>query len=276
VEALAGAIVGSLNNILVAHVEGGELSGTVDETLRHAISKMAHLHFVSNESALRRLCQMGERESSIFVIGSPDIDVMTSTSLPELGSVLRHYEVPFDEYAMAMFHPVTTEYKKCSEHARDFVTALEDSGRNYIVIYPNNDYGSEKILEQYDRLLDSPNFSVFPSIRFESFLTLLRHSKFMIGNSSAGIREAPFYGVPTVDIGSRQNKRGGGPTIVNVSNDRSDILEAIEGIDQLAVHQASQAVTEFGSGGSDEKFHQILLTKEFWETDIQKQFFELT
>jgi UDP-N-acetylglucosamine 2-epimerase (hydrolysing) len=109
IEALAGAIVGALNNILVAHIEGGEVSGSVDELIRHAVSKSSHLHFVANDEARARLVQMGEARSSIFVIGSPDIDVMLSDSLPDLEEVKTKYEIPFAEYAIFLLHPVTTE-----------------------------------------------------------------------------------------------------------------------------------------------------------------------
>ena len=109
VETLAGAIVGSLNNILVAHIEGGEVSGTVDELIRHSVTKLSHIHFASNEDAAKRLLQMGEMNASIFTIGSPDIDIMFSDNLPDLSKAKSYYEIEFDKYAIAMFHPVTTE-----------------------------------------------------------------------------------------------------------------------------------------------------------------------
>ena len=103
VETLAGAIVGSLNNILVAHIEGGELSGTVDELIRHSVTKLSHIHFVSNHEAAKRLTQMGEMKSSIFTIGSPDIDIMSSDDLPPLEIVKNYYQINFDQYAIVMF-----------------------------------------------------------------------------------------------------------------------------------------------------------------------------
>ena len=120
--ALAGAITGSLNNILVAHIEGGELSGTIDELIRHAISKLSHTHFVANEKAKRRLMQMGELEQSIFVIGSPDMDIMFSDSLPGIEEVKRYYEIPYDKYGIVMYHPVTTEYDRIEYHNPILIT----------------------------------------------------------------------------------------------------------------------------------------------------------
>ena len=139
VETLAGAIVGSLNNILVAHIEGGELSGTVDELIRHSVSKLSHIHFVSNEIAEKRLIQMGEIKTSIFTIGSPDIDIMFSDDLPSLETVNLYYQIPFENYAIVMFHPVTTEAFAMQKYAEDFVESLLEDHHNYIVIYPNND-----------------------------------------------------------------------------------------------------------------------------------------
>ncbi|HID25607.1 MAG TPA: UDP-N-acetylglucosamine 2-epimerase (hydrolyzing) [Thermoplasmata archaeon] len=104
VEAMAGAIVGSLNNILVAHIEGGELSGTIDELIRHAVSKMSHLHLVANNEAAKRLEQLGEHKESVFVIGSPDLDIMTSDTLPSIESVKNFYEIPFESYAIVYWH----------------------------------------------------------------------------------------------------------------------------------------------------------------------------
>ena len=109
VEALAGAIVGSLNNTLVAHIEGGELSGTVDEILRHAISKLSQIHFVANEAAANRLLRMGESPSSVHTIGSPDIDILKSPDLPTSIEAKTHYEINFEEYNIVILHPVTTE-----------------------------------------------------------------------------------------------------------------------------------------------------------------------
>ena len=191
VEALAGAIVGSLNNILVAHIEGGEVSGTIDELIRHSVSKMSHLHYVANDLAKKRLIQMGEVATNIFIIGSPDIDVMFSNDLPSINEVTAYYEIPYDHYAVLMYHPVTTDNANVAIYANNLVDALLKDDKNYVVIYPNNDLGSREILKAYKRLNHNSRFRVFPSIRFEYFLSLLKHSDFIIGNSSAGIREAP-------------------------------------------------------------------------------------
>jgi UDP-N-acetylglucosamine 2-epimerase (hydrolysing) len=269
VETLAGAIVGSLNNILVAHIEGGEISGTVDELIRHSVSKLSHIHFVSNENAANRLKQMGEINSSIHAIGSPDIDIMFSNSLPNSDVVKAYYQITFDSYAIAMFHPVTTEAKEMERYANDFVQALLNDTHNYVVVFPNNDLGTNTILEAYKKLADHSRFRIFPSLRFEYFLTLLKNAQFIIGNSSAGIREAPYYGIPIINIGTRQQNRAVHAEIINVDYNLNSISEALKIIDN---HQVEKTKSDFGQGNSTELFLEALQNKDTWTINHQKQF----
>lgn len=269
VETLAGAIVGSLNNILVSHIEGGELSGTIDELLRHSTSKMSHVHFVSNESAKSRLVQMGELCESIFTIGSPDFDIMFSTDLPNLKKVKEYYEIDFEKYAIVMFHPVTTEAKYMEKYATDFVDSLLEDYHNYVVIFPNNDLGSGTIMKAYEKLKNNNRFRVFPSLRFEYFLALLKKAEFIIGNSSAGIREAPHYGIPIINIGTRQLNRSTNATILNVGYDKKSILKVLSGID---LYEVAPSKENYGNGKSAQLFIEILSNRDIWQLNHQKQF----
>jgi UDP-N-acetylglucosamine 2-epimerase (hydrolysing) len=269
VETLAGAIVGSLNNILVAHIEGGELSGTVDELIRHSVSKLSHIHFVSNVEAAKRLLQMGEMESSIYTIGSPDIDIMFSDALPDLATAKNYYQIQFEDYALVMFHPVTTEAGEMRQYTDNFVQALLEDYHNYVVIYPNNDLGSEYIISAFQKLKENSRFRVFPSLRFEYFLTLLKNSQFIIGNSSAGIREAPYYGIPIINIGTRQKNRAVHIHIVNVDYNVKSIGNALENIEQ---HQVKLTEADFGQGNSAQLFLESMENEAFWKINHQKQF----
>ena len=268
-EALAGAISGALNNILVAHIEGGEVSGTIDELIRHSVSKMSHMHFVSNELARKRLIQMGEYEGSIFTIGSPDIDVMFSDKLPSLQTVKDYYEIPYQDYGVLMFHPVTTEFEELARYADNLVRAVVGSKLNYIVVFPNNDYGSDTILKAYEAFKNHPNFRVFPSIRFEYFLVLIKNASFLIGNSSAGIREAPYYGLPSINIGSRQNNRAMNDSIINCGYEQADIEDAI---DKALNQEHVDSSFQFGSGNSAQLFIAELSKESFWQIPKQKLF----
>jgi len=274
VEALAGAIVGSLNNILVAHIEGGEISGTVDELIRHSVSKLSHIHLTANEEAKNRLVQLGELKNSIFILGSPDLDLMISKKLPKLDVVKNYYDIDFDEYSIAMYHPVTTEYNYAQENVKHFVDAMVESDLNYILIFPNNDLGSIEILNEYKNIESNKKIRIFPSLRFEYFLTLLKNADFMIGNSSAGIREAPFYNVPTVDIGTRQNNRATFPSIFHCETTSEKIIEAINYTLEYKGDNG-RANDYFGEGKSDKLFLKLLNSKEMWDISHQKQFQEL-
>jgi UDP-N-acetylglucosamine 2-epimerase (hydrolysing) len=273
IEALAGAAVGALNNILVAHIEGGELSGTVDELIRHAVSKLSQTHFVANEEAAQRLKQMGELNESIYVIGSPDMDVILSENLPGIDIVKKYYEVQFDKYALSIFHPVTTEFENMNEYAKNYFGALAESGFNYVIIYPNNDNGSDIIMHHIKKLEYHSGFKIFPSIRFESFLTLLKHASFIAGNSSAGIREAPYYGVPVINVGTRQNARTANTDIIHCSYRKSDIVKSI----REALHQQKFPLRySFGKGNSADLFFAVVSDESFWRTRNQKAFKEVS
>lgn len=268
VEAMAGALVGCLRNIRVAHIEGGEISGTVDEILRHSITKLSQIHFAANREACSRLLQLGERKDSIFEIGSPDIDVMMSTGLPTLAQVRSRYNLLFNEYSILMFHPVTTELSDLSQYAKNLVAAVKACGEDFLVIFPNNDPGSEYILDAIETLQDNSRFRIIPSMRFEYFLTALKNCRYLIGNSSAGVRETPFYGVPSINIGTRQNRRAESQTIINCSYETDAILRAIRYIEDVPTVKAPL----FGNGGSAKKFVDALLAVSFWELPAQKTF----
>lgn len=271
VEALAGAIVGTLSNVRVAHIEGGEVSGTVDESLRHAVSKLSHWHFVSNEESRSRLLQLGESKDDIFVIGSPDIDVMDSPDLPPLEEALSHYDLTWREYGIVIFHPVTTELRNLERETREMMEALVSTGDRLIVIESNNDTGSEIVRKVYEAFERHSQLRFFSSMRFEYFLTILRDARYIIGNSSAGIREAPHYGVPAVNLGSRQNNRVTARLVINTEITREGILEA------LAVARTLEREPEhnFGHGGSAAGFQKILLEDNRWKKTLQKEFVDI-
>lgn len=272
VETLAGAIVGSLNNILVAHIEGGEVSGTIDELLRHSVSKLSHIHFVSNEEAKRRLIQMGEVDSTIFNIGSPDLDVMFSNTLPTLDEVKKHYNIDFDEYAILMFHPVTTEIDQLEENIKIIVDSVIEIDKNFIVIFPNNDMGSDIILKEYERFDGNDKIKVFPSLRFECFLRLLKEANFILGNSSAGVREAPYYSTLSLNIGTRQNLRvtENSQSIINCNVLKIEIVNAVEKLNSIQLDL--EKIPDFGHGNSKDMFFDILMGQSLWKTSKQKYF----
>ncbi|MFC3847143.1 UDP-N-acetylglucosamine 2-epimerase, partial [Helicobacter baculiformis] len=277
-ESLACSIVGSFNHILSAHVEGGELSGTLDESIRHSISKLAHLHYVCHEGARDLLLQMGERAENIFVIGSSDIDVMLG-KLPSLEEVNQHYyqlQKFKGEYAICIYHPVTSEILDLPKHIYEVLEGLKlaieqtrPTSQNFVMIYPNNDLGSEIILNALQTLKDHAHFVSFPSMKFEYFLTLLKHAQFIVGNSSCGIREAGVYGVPCINIGTRQTNRSYAHHIINVEEEAHAIAAAIQKARNLKPHLVKSY--HFGEGRSVQRFLQSL-TPSLFDTPTQKYF----
>lgn len=274
IDALAGAIVGALNNIWVSHIEGGEISGTIDESIRHAVSKFAHFHFVANDEATKRLIQLGENKDNIFAIGSPDIDVMLSEQLPSFEEVKNWYKLRFDNYAIVLYHPVTTEVGELATKVNALMEALEESGRKYVLIYPNNDTGTEVIISRYEQVRATERYEVFKTLKFEYFLTLLKNADFIIGNSSAGVREACVYGVPAIDIGSRQNGRYDTSILRNVRHSGESKEEIIEAIKEITQDKYREASSVFGNGNSAEMFMETIREKTLWEREIQKSFID--
>ena len=240
IDAMAGAVVGALNNIIVAHIEGGELSGTIDESIRHAITKLSHIHLASNNEAKERLIQLGEEEKRIFVIGSPDIDIMLSDKLPQIDAAKKRYDILFDKYAICMYHPVTTEVQDLESHVDNLVRAMIDSNRNYVVVYPNNDLGSDIIINAFKRLKKIDRFRVFPSLRFEY-----------------------------IDLGTRQRGRFSekNKNLQHIDEDYDQILNAISAVDEYR-HISYQ----FGKGNSTDHFMKIINDDAIWNMNIQKVF----
>ena len=271
-EALACAITACLNGVKVGHIEGGEVSGTVDEILRHSISKIANLHFVANKKAKKRLIQLGEDKKSIFVTGSPDIDILLNSKLPCINSVKKKYSIKFKKYSVAIFHPVTTEFEKLNFQLEEYIGALKESNLNYVLILPNNDFGVKKILSHYKKI-KSNNFRKLPSMQFESYLSLLKNAEFIIGNSSSGIIEAPYFNVNTINIGSRQKNRSKLNSIINCDFNKTKILDCIKSLKEKK--RSNKIKNHYGNGESKKLFLKVLKQKKIWSTSNQKYFKDL-
>jgi UDP-N-acetylglucosamine 2-epimerase (hydrolysing) len=269
IEPIAAALVATLRGVLVMHVEGGEVSGTVDEQLRHAISKIAHRHFVANAAARNRLIQLGEAPESIFVTGSPEVDTMRSP-LPDVGDVKRRYEIPFERYAILSVHPVHYDQATLVEDTRDLFAAVVDSQLQFVVLAPNTDRGHEVITREIHRALTPlERCRVIPHVEFRAFQALLRDALVIVGNSSAGVREAPVFGVPAVNVGDRQQHRANARSVRTVPSDRRAILAAIRELSG----QRFEPYLEFGDGDAARRFIEIVNTKQFWSAPLQKTFY---
>lgn len=268
VEALAGALVGSLTNVRVIHVEGGEVSGTVDDAIRHSVSKHAHVHLVANEDARDRLLQLGEETERIYVVGSPEVDVLTSGQAPTPAQLRARYDIGFDAYGVLVLHAVTTEREHTARDAAAVVDAVLADGGNWVIIDPNNDEGCEDIRHELDRLTGE-QFVRLPSMRFEYYVTLMRHADVLLGNSSAGVREAPVLGTPSVNVGTRQRRRSTAASVAHVPADRDAVVAAVARARLLGRHPSH---TGFGEPGASARIVRLLEGDEVWATSLDKEF----
>ncbi len=269
IEALGASIVCAMLGIRSAHIEGGELSGNIDESLRHCNSKLCTSHFVSSEDATRTLIAIGEDPEAIHCIGSPELDIHARPADVSIDEVKRYYEIPFSDYGIVIFHPVTSEGDSILAQAKSFFGELVRSERNFVVIAPNNDPGTEHIFAVL-RTLPAERFRIIPSMRFIYFSQLMRNAAAMVGNSSAGVREAPFLGVPSLNIGSRQNSRARAASITHCSALDQTV---IAGFLKNAWGQRLATNPSFGSGNAATAFAAVLKGTPFWERPLQKTFF---
>ncbi len=239
-ETIATAIAASYINLPVAHVQGGEITGSIDEKVRHAVTKLSNLHFVSNAAAARRVIAMGEDPAKVFVTGCPSVDLarrvvagqdwQSFDPFRHLG-VGAHFDTR-DGYLVVMQHPVTTEYEDSLQQVEETLAAIESLARPTFWFWPNVDAGSDRISKGIRRFRETrvaPYLYFLKNIPPEDFLRLLMGASCLIGNSSVGIRESAYLGVPVVNIGNRQAGRDRGPNVVDVPYDRGAIGGAIGG-----------------------------------------------
>lgn len=268
VEALAASIVCAMRYIPSAHIEGGEVSGTIDESIRHCNTKLCATHFVSSDAARQRVLALGEAPDRVYNIGSPELDTHARPSGVTIEEVKSRYAIPFDDYGIVIFHPVTSEVDTIGAQAQSLFECLKVSGKNFVVIAPNNDPGTEAIFDVIESL-PKKRFRLIPSMRFAYFSELMRHASAMVGNSSAGVREAPFFGVPSLAVGTRQKNRASGPSITAcLATDRSIINSFLR---DTWTQRFSSDFT-FGDGNAANSFVEVINNPSFWCHPLQKSF----
>ena len=236
-EALSAAIAAAYQNICLVHIQGGEVTGSIDESTRHAISKMAHYHFPSTNQAGEYLVRMGERKKTVFPLGCPSADVVADAcrSIPDdlldrLG-VGTHIDVS-KRFLLALFHPVTTEFRSAESQMEELLEALKSSGEQVIMIWPNIDAGADGISQAIRRFReinrDNVPLHVYKNFEPDVYVPLMKKAACLVGNSSSFIRDASFLGTPVVLVGSRQDGRERSEAVTKVEPRRDAILGAIE------------------------------------------------
>lgn len=265
-ETISTAIAASYMNIPLAHVQGGEVTGSIDEKVRHAVTKLADLHLVSTEAAADRVRRMGEDPDAVYVTGCPSIDLAADVlARPALdfdpseryGGVGGAIDVDAG-YLVVMQHPVTTEYEESRQHTWETLHAARNSGRQVLWFWPNVDAGADgtsNAIRSFREKERPESFHFFKNMRPDDFLRVLVNSQGLVGNSSVGIRECSFLGAPVVNIGSRQRGRERGANVIDVGYDRDQILAAIE---VQAVRGRLPSETLYGDGKAGHRVADVL------------------
>lgn len=238
-ETIATAIAAAYMNIPVAHVQGGEVTGSIDEKVRHAVTKLSDIHFVATQKAAERVIRMGEDPEMVFVTGCPSIDlaaeVLKNPNLDfnpfeKYGGVGETFDYS-NGYLVVLQHPVTTEHNLARQHVEETLYAIRDLGMPTFWFWPNVDAGSDgtsRGIRAFREIEKPRNIHFFKNMTPEDFLKLVYNARCIVGNSSVAIRECAFLGVPAVNIGTRQAGRERGRNVIDVDYDRRAILKAIE------------------------------------------------
>lgn len=267
-ETIATAITATYMNILVAHTMGGEVTGTLDESVRHAITKLSHLHFVANKDSKKRVIKLGEKPSNVYNVGCPRTDLLkhilkkknfnsefkylSQKGVGDLNSFSQN-----DDYFVTLFHPVTTELEKNEQTISNIINATLRFKIKNIIIWPNSDGGSEQIskkLRTMRELSVLQNYKIYKNLPIEYYIPLIKHAKCLIGNSSSSIRDGAFIGVPAVNVGKRQNNRLRSKNVIQSSNETADIYKKIK----IQYEKKFKPSKLYGSGDSGKKIIKIL------------------
>jgi UDP-hydrolysing UDP-N-acetyl-D-glucosamine 2-epimerase len=265
-ETLATAVAAAYMNIPLAHVQGGEVTGSIDEKVRHAVTKLADMHFVSCQKAAERVIRMGECSDAVYVTGCPSIDLAASLAtdrslnfdpFTRYGGVGPEMDLS-DGYVVVMQHPVTTEYEEARQHVTETLHAVADVGLPTLWFWPNVDAGSDGTsgaIRTFRENEKPRRMHFFKNMAPMDFLRLLCNAKCLVGNSSVGVRECSFLGVPVVNIGSRQAGRDRGVNVIDVDYDRQAVIAGMERHMSNGTYPCDRL---YGDGRAGEKIAALL------------------
>ena len=274
-ETMATTIATTYMNIALAHTMGGEVTGTIDESIRHAITKFAHIHFPACKDAVNRIIKLGELPESIHNVGCPRLDLVADiiTNLADVDMSPINTEGVGDiiditqPFIILSQHPVTTEYGAGEQQILNSLRAIKKTDLPAIVLWPNGDAGSEDIargMRKFREHEDTGNFHYFKNLPIDVYIKLMKNTACLVGNSSSGIRDGAFIGTPSVNIGTRQNMRERGQNVIDVENDEQAINTAVKKQIEHG-HYISEGI--YGDGKAGERIADILATCQ-WK--IQK------
>ena len=237
-ETFAASIASSQSGIPTAHVEGGDITegGALDDSVRHAITKLSNLHFTTNKEASKRILKLGEEKWRVYTAGYPTLDLIRAKEFTSSEEMIKKYKIDCSKNLLLLsMHSVTLEASEAKKQITPVLQAIQDLSSRYRIIatYPNNDAGGRTIIKEFKKFnLKHKNFTLIPSLGREDFHGLLALNKFMkvtiIGNSSAGIKETPIFGCPSINIGSRQQGRLRSTNVIDSDYKKTHVLESIK------------------------------------------------
>lgn len=276
VEAFAAAIAGAGSNRPVAHLHGGEVTrGGLDESMRHAITKLAHLHFAATDKSRLRIIQMGEDPRRVFCVGAPGLDAARRLARLSSQELERRIGVPLRRPLVVLVqHPVTTRADEAAGEIRETLEALAAAGHQTICLYPNSDAGGRRMIGVIESFRDQPWLRIVPNLEHTAYLSLLATADVLVGNTSSGIIEAPFFHLPVVNIGERQAGRERGDNVLDVPPRRDEIGRAVaQAIGDTAFRRrAHQSTSPYGDGRAAERVVETLRRTRSGPQLLQKQF----
>ncbi len=269
---LATTIAAAHMNIPVAHIQGGEVTGTIDESIRHAMSKFAHIHFPATEDAKNRLIRLGENPEYIFTVGCPSIDTIVQTPRIDKEVLEKKFNIDFSQPSILLIqHPVTTESNESKEQILNTISAVKELGVQALVALPNNDAGSSEIIDE----IKNSGLSWYPSLSTDEFVNVYRNIGAIVGNSSSGIHESSTFGIPAVNIGTRQQGRERASNVIDVGYDKESIKSGIKKalFDADYRKNVKKISNPYGDGKSAKRIVELLKTVNL-EGIVQKRFYE--
>jgi len=274
-EPLAVALVAMYLNIPIAHINGGDVSGgSIDESIRHAITKIAHIHFVHTKENADRIIKMGEEKNRIFIVGALTLDTILNKNLPSKKDIFSKYNLNPNKITLLILqHPVTTLKDKGYSQMEELFSTLEELKEQTIILYPNCDAGSKKFIDLIKRYSDNKYFKILKNISHDDYLALMKSSNLMIGNSSSGIIESPSFKIPVINIGNRQSGRSRSVNIIDTEPEKKKIIESIDYAlyNKEFLKKIKSCKNKFGDGKSSKRIVKILKQIKIDTKLIQKQ-----
>lgn len=280
VEMLAACIAAASLGISIAHIHGGDVSenAQIDEQIRHAITKFSHIHFTASKLSSQRVLQMGEEDWRVFNTGSPELDLIFQSPLFSKKELIDYLEIKEkisinDELILCIQHPSIYEAKNSGIYMGEILSCLKRLDMNTIIIYPNNDPGNELIIGEIEKNKEHKKFHIYSNLNRKLYLSLMKHAKFMIGNSSSGIIESTIFHLPVVNIGIRNLNRESSKNIITVQNGDEYIWKGIQtALSEEFREISNKAINFYGNGEASKRIVDILEQIEINDSLFRKKF----